>query len=54
MNHDEKPQENENQADATEQRREDILEMGSVTTRNSKSAIHCLTVVGQVVIIDSE
>jgi ATP-dependent protease ClpP protease subunit len=48
MNRDEMPQEDENQADIIEQRREDILEMGSVTTRNSKRAIHCLTVVGQI------
>lgn len=29
-------------------RREDILEMGSVTARSQKYAIHCLTVVGQI------
>ncbi len=35
-------------ADKQEQRREDIIEMGSVTARSSKGVIHCLTIVGQV------
>ena len=48
MNYDDNTREPEPEAEDTRQRREDILEMGSVTTRNSRGAIHCLTVVGQI------
>ncbi len=38
----------EQQPEQQEQRREDIIEMGSVTARSARGVIHCLTIVGQV------
>ena len=35
--------------EAQGEQREGIIEMGSVTTRSSKGIIHCLTIVGQIV-----
>lgn len=31
-----------------------IQELGAVTAQGGKAAIHCLTIVGQIVIIDSK
>ncbi len=36
------------------ERLEDIVELGSVTARSRKYAIHCLTIVGQMVCVDNE
>ncbi|MCL2002877.1 MAG: hypothetical protein FWG72_02595 [Oscillospiraceae bacterium] len=37
-----------------EQERASVLELGAVTAQGAKTAIHCLTIVGQVVITDSD
>ena len=46
-------QNGEGRAAEQEQRREDIIELGSITARSAKGVIHCLTIVGQIVIEDS-
>ena len=45
---DEEREQNKIATEEQEQRREDIIELGSVTARSSKGVIHCLTIVGQV------
>lgn len=38
----------------SEEQRSEITEFGSLTARSSRGNIHCLTIVGQIVIVDND
>jgi len=41
------------EAGFSEPQQQSIQELGAVTAQGAKTAIHCLTIVGQMVIVDS-
>ncbi len=41
-------QENNNQQEEQKEKREEIIETGSVVTRNPRASIHCITIIGQI------